>query len=181
MKGLILFSHGMEDNEALGTVSLLRRAKIDIFSASSSNDSIITTSYQQNVFPDFKLENINLNQFDFLVIPGGPYVRHIIDEDKVIQDVIKVFYEQKKLICAICAAPRFLGRLGILDGINFTAYPGSELDAPKGIYHKNQKAMIDQNIITARSAGSVVEFVYEIVKKIKGEDAAKSLISNIIY
>lgn len=181
MKGLIIFSDGMEDSEALSTVALLRRAGISIDSVTSNSNLLVKTGYDQRVIADNLIENIDIKDYQFLVIPGGGYVDKIIDKDIEIKQLITLFNDANKPLAAICAAPRFLGRLGLLDGVDYTAFPGSEEDAPKGRYQANKKALTSGNIITGRSAGAVVEFVYEIVCKIKGEKAAKSLLKNIIY
>ena len=181
MRGLFLYSSGMEDNEALSTMALLRRAKIEVDSASTEKEKTVITSYKQVITADFLLADIDLSKYDFQLIPGGPYVARIIDQDVIIKETIKKFYDAKKLIGAICAAPRFLGRLGILDNLEFTAFPGSEKDAPKGKYLGNQKSVTTDQIITARSAGAVIEFVYALITKIKDEAAAKQLLENIIY
>src|SRR5690606_20466164 len=107
--------------------------------------------------------------------------KRVIDQDTRIKEIIKDFHQEGKLIAAICAGPRFLGRLGLLDGLDFTCFPGSEIDMPKGNYLRLSKVVSTERIITARSAGAVVEFAAEIVKKIQGFVEAKSLIDNILY
>ena len=181
MKGLIIFSNGMEDNEALSTVALLRRAGIQIESATMEKYRMVRTAFGQNVTADWTLSHVDVNEFDFLIIPGGGYVARVIDTDVVIKDTIMKFFEAKKLIGAICAAPQFLGRLGLLDNLEYTAFPGSEKEAPKGHYMGNQKAISTNQIITARSAGAVIDFVYQLVSRIKDEKAAKKLLEQIIY
>jgi 4-methyl-5(b-hydroxyethyl)-thiazole monophosphate biosynthesis len=181
MKGLMIFSNGMEDNEALSTVALLRRAGIQVDSATMEKNRLVQTSYGQNVIADWSLDHVDFNEYDFLLIPGGRYVASVIDKDVKIKETIMKFYEAKKLIGAICAGPRFLGQLGLLDHLQYTAFPGSEKDAPKGLYMANQKAVTTDQIITARSAGAVIDFVYALVSKLKGEQAAKQLLEQIIY
>lgn len=181
MKGLMILSHQMEDIEALGTRALLRRAGIDLETATFEDTLEIKTSFGLNIKADSFAFDLQMNQYDFIVIPGGRYVAQIIDQDVNIKGLLKVFHQEKKLIAAICAGPRFLGQAGLLDGIHYTAYPGSEVDAPKGIYHQDKKVMNDQNIITARGAGVVYEFAFEIVKHLLGENKAQSLLRNIQY
>ncbi len=181
MKGLILFSNGMEDNEALGTIAYLRRSGVSIESVSLEEGIHVLTQYQQTVHADMNYTNVSLDDYDFLVIPGGGYVKRVIDQDIRINSIIKDFHQEGKLIAAICAGPRFLGRLGLLDGLDYTCFPGSEIDMPKGNYLRLSKVVSTHQIITARSAGAVVEFAAEIVKKIQGFVEAKSLIDNILY
>ena len=181
MKGLMILSHQMEDVEALGTRALLRRAGIDLVTATFEDTLDIQTSYGLIVKADGFAFDFHMSDYDFLVIPGGRYVSQIVDQDTYIKPLCQSFHEEKKMIAAICAGPRFLGQAGLLDGVHYTAYPGSEVDAPKGIYHRELKATKDQQIITARGAGAVYEFAFEIVKHLLGEDKAQSLLKNIQY
>ncbi len=181
MKGLMIYSNGMEDSEALSTRALLKRAGIDVITATINKDLKVKTAFDQVVLADLDLKHINALEFDFLIIPGGGYITRVIDEDTWIKKTILDFYNQDKLIGAICAAPRFLGRLGLLDGMDYTAFPGSEKEALNGNYLINQKVVVTPRFITARSAGAIIEFVYSLVSKIKSEKDAKALLENIIY
>lgn len=181
MRGLIIFSNHMEDNEALSTLALLRRAGMDIDAVTHNETLMVKTAFGITVKADYLLSQVDLKTYDFLVVPGGRYVAEIIDDADYMYQLITTFRKANKDIYAICAAPRFLGRLGILDGVAYTAFPGSEKDAIKGDYLGEQKVVVTPKIITARSAGAVVDFVYEIVRKNKGEASAKSLIESIMY
>ncbi|WP_025724401.1 DJ-1/PfpI family protein [Acholeplasma granularum] len=181
MKGLIIFSNGMEDNESLSTLSLLRRAGIIIDSATIEDNLLVKTAFGINVYADKNLHKINSDDYQFLIVPGGGYVSKVIDNDVFIKKTIKAFHDKEKDIYAICAAPRFLGQLNLLNGLDYTAFPGSEKDALNGNYKPQEKVVVTPKIITARSAGSVIEFVYEIVKKNINEQEAKSLIKSIMY
>lgn len=181
MRGVMIFSHNMEDIEALGTRALLRRAGLNITALTFENTLDIKTSYGLMVKADGFANEIDIDQFDFIVIPGGKYVSLVVDQDIHIKALCKSFHKQHKLVAAICAGPRFLGQAGLLNNIHFTAYPGSEADALEGIYHPDMKSMRDKNIITGRSAGSVYEFSFEIIKYFLGEDKLVNLIKNIKY
>jgi protein deglycase len=181
MKGLLVLSHDVEDIEALGTRALLVRAGFEITTTTFQKDLSVTTAFGLQVKCDSHLDDIKLDEFDFLMIPGGKYVRETIDLHDKMQVLAKEFSSHKKLIAAICAGPRFLGRAGLLDDVHYTAFPGSEFDMPKGIYAPNEKALRDGLFITARGAGAVYEFVYEIVKYFYDEDKAKALMESIRF
>ena len=181
MKGLLVLSHHVEDGEALFTLALLRRIGLVVNTMTFQETKDIHTAYGQHVTADFKHTEIDHLDYDFIIIPGGKYVSEMIDQDDHIIKLATSFNDQKKLICAICAGPRFLGRAGILDGVSYTCYPGSEIDMPKGIYLKEQKVVVDGHIITARSAGAVYEFAHAITKKLLGEQKAQQLYASILY
>ncbi len=181
MKGLIVFSTNMEDVEALATRALLVRAGIKMDSMTFETSKEITTAFGQMIKADYIINEIDYDSYDFVVIPGGKYVAEVIDQDINIKALVTQFYQQSKLVAAICAGPRFLGQAGLLDLRNYTAYHGSEIDMPKGNYLPDKKAVSDQNIITARGAGAVYEFTYEIIKYLYDENKAKALLKNILF
>lgn len=181
MKGLIVFSNDMEDVEALATRALLIRAGYKIDSVTFQFTKNIKTAFGLEIKADYLEDEIDSTQYDFLIIPGGKYVALNVDKDKKIKSLAKAFKAQNKEICAICAGPRFLGQAGLLDGVKFTAYTGSEVDMPNGKYMPKKKSVNDQMIITARGAGAVYEFVYEIVSHFSGVDKAKELMHRILY
>jgi len=179
--GLLVLSHNVEDGEALTTRALLIRAGLNVKTITFQETLEVKTSYGLTVIADTFGDLIDSSDYDFLVIPGGRYVSQIVNNDTKIKGLARKFHDDNKLIAAICAGPRFLGQAKILDGYKFTAYPGSETDMPNGYYQPQLKSLRDRNIITARSAGSVVEFAYEIVSYFLGEDEANSLLKNILY
>jgi 4-methyl-5(b-hydroxyethyl)-thiazole monophosphate biosynthesis len=181
MKGLFVFSHDMEDGEALQTRALLMRAGLSIVTITFEKTLDIKTSYGLSVKADHFGHDVHLDHYDFVVVPGGRYVKNVVDQDVHIKELVKYFYQKNKLVAAICAGPRFLGQAGLLHDKKFTAFPGSEKDMPSGNYHKDMKAITDGHIITGRSAGAVYEFSYEIVKYTLGIEAADHLLSSILF
>ncbi len=181
IKGLIVFSNDMEDVEALATRALLIRAGYQIDSITFQDTKKIKTAFGLNIEADFFEEEIDLNDYDLLIIPGGKYVSYTVDEDHDIKDLARTFKAQNKVISAICAGPRFLGQIGLLDDVNFTAYTGSQKDMPKGIYQPDKKMIEDKGIITARGAGAVYEFVYGIISHFSGQKHAEQLLQNVLY
>ncbi len=181
MKGLMILSDYCEDTEALSTRALLKRAQIEIDTVTINPSKTITTGYGLTVLVDYHKDEVDLDDYDFLVVPGGKYVSMIIDQDTYIKSTVKAFEMDQKLVCAICAGPRFLGAMGILKNKHYTIYPGNQSEAFEGVYHPELKAVKDGLVITARGAGATLDFAYEIIQFIKGEEAAKKILQNIAY
>ncbi len=181
MKGLLILSNFVEDMEALGTRDLLKRAGIEIVTATFETSLQIITSYGLHVKADDYAQNITIDGYDFLIIPGGPYVGKIVDQDRDIKELVREFYDQGKLVTAMCAGLRFIGQIGLLDGKHYTAFHGSNKDALKGYYHPEEKVVIDGRIITARGAGVIYDFAYEITKYLLSEEKAKEVQKNMMF
>ncbi|MFP4178202.1 MAG: DJ-1/PfpI family protein [Acholeplasmataceae bacterium] len=180
-KGVLYLNDRVEDGEALMTRALLKRAGFDITTATSGKQLDIRTFFGLQVKADTQLMSIEEKNYDFLVVPGGRYVSETIEHSDDIQALIRAFDQKNKVVAAICAGPRFLGRAGVLDGKKFTAFTGSEQDAPEGIYKPKLKVVSDGNIITARGAGAIYEFVFEIVSALGNRKQAKKLLADILY
>jgi len=179
MNGLLVISHHMEDVESMATKALLTRAGFDITTVTFEDTPTITAHYGTEVTAD--LVGVDaIEPYDFLIIPGGKYVGLTVDTDVHIKALAKKFYHAQKWIAAICAGPRFLLQENLISE-DFTAYPGSEVDAKKGTYQPDQKAVVAFPFITARSAGSVYEFVFAIIKTFQGEAALTAFKNQIKY
>ena len=96
MKGILLLSNYFEDIEGLGTLDLLRRAKLNVDTVSIDDEPYVTTQYNVKIVPDRYLKDIDLNEYSFLIVPGGRAVSftHIKSENK---KVIKHFIKNKPL------------------------------------------------------------------------------------
>lgn len=181
MKGLLILSDHCEDTEALSTRALLKRAQIEVDTVTINPNKQIVTGYGLHVLVDYHKDDIDVDDYDFLIVPGGKYVAQIIDQDTYIKSTVKAFEMNQKLICAICAGPRFLGTMGVLKNKHYTIYPGNQNEAFGGVYHPELKAVTDGLVITARGAGATLDFAYEIIQFIQGEVAAKKILQNIAY
>ena len=178
-KGLILLNNKVEDVEGLATQALLRRAGFQIDSFTLESTKEIKTAYNQKIVVDYLYDEIKDVNYDFLVLPGGGHVFNWLDNINI-DNLVKKYYNNNKLIAAICAAPLFLNKVDLLKNRDFTAFP-DVVDKIKGNYIKDAKVVNDNNIITARSAGVVYDFVYEIIREFSDEMTLNELKKSIVY
>lgn len=181
MKGLILLADYFEDIEALATIDLLRRANIKIDIVSITGNDELTTQSLLKIKAEKKYENIDLNEYEFLIIPGGKAVFNTHLSSKITEICVKHFYERGKLIACICAAPSILGKMGILNQLEYTCYPGCEQNMPKQNYLPNEKVVVRNNIITSKAAGTTFLFASKIIECLKGKEEAEKVLKNIYY
>lgn len=181
MVGLMLLTNNCEDVESVGTKALLERAGIKVVTATFSEDKVVNCTYKTKIIADLNAYQINPDDYEFLIIPGGIYVTRTITADSNILDFVKNFSKKNKLMAAICAAPMYFGELGLLENRNYTMFP--DLYNPKynGEFKRHMKVVRDGNYITGRSVGAVTEFAAEIVKYLLGAEKAKKLLAEIFY
>ena len=159
MKGLILLDNYFEDTEALATIDVLTRGGLEVVKVNMSNNKELTTQCNHKIVVDTFYKDINLKDYDFLVIPGGKAVMNSLINDKRVYEAIDTFDNDKKLIACICAAPSLLRYH--LKGLEYTCFPGFERFI-EGI-NKNSGVVRTNNYITAKSMYYSIEFGLEIV------------------
>ena len=179
MKGLLLLAPYFEDTEALTTLDILRRAALKVDLVSITTLKLITQS-NVIIYADKLIDDINLNDYDFLIIPGGKAVMLTHLKSDITKKVIEHFNYKKQLIACICAAPSILGVMGLLDNEQYTCFPGFETYM-HGTYLENKKVVVSNNYITSKAMGTSFEFGYEIIKYLCGEELAKKTINSCYY
>lgn len=180
MKFACLLSDGFEDMEALATVDLLKRAEIEVDLVSIYNKKTVKGSYGTNVLVDKPMKKVNASDYDGLFIPGGGH-SFAIRNEKSVKDLVMDFYQQKKWLMAICAAPTVFGLLGIMEDRKYISFPGTEKEMLKAKRVNDSKVVRDGLFITARSVGVVYDFVFEIVRTVFNEKAVEKLKKKIIF
>ena len=179
MRLACLLADGFEDVEALATSALLRRAGFEVVFYSVFNKEKVTGAYKTVVTDLLPMKKLEPAMFDALFIPGGR-AAFGLREDETVKEVVDDFNKRNKWMLAICAGPTVFGMMGIMDGLHYVSFPGTQEDMGQAIW-LDKKATSDGRFITGRSAGSVYEFVFEIIKVIQGQDALIKFKENIVY
>ena len=167
--------------EALTVVDMLRRAGIDITTVSISRNLQVESSHGVTVTADCTWVELSADDVEWLVLPGGmPGTKHL-SECKPLVSLLQRHAAANKHIAAICAAPSVLGQAGLLNGYKATCYPGCE-GALKGAEYKEDRVVVDGNIVTSRGVGTAIDFACEIIKLLEGErksaDVRKSILAD---
>lgn len=179
-KVAVFFATGFEEIEALTVVDLLRRAGIDCFMVSVTGDRQVTSSHKVQVTCDQLLEQVNFDELDMIVLPGGMPGTTNLEACVSLMNQVDKFNREKRYISAICAAPGILGHRGMLKGRNACSFPEHEAALEGAIVSKNEVEVSD-HIITARGMGCTIPFGLAIVERFKGKEAAEILKNKVIY
>ena len=170
--------NGFEDIETIEPIDIMRRAGICVKTVGVMG-KYATSSHDITTQADILIDDVNKDDMEMLVLPGGPGHTNL-DESKAVQDLITYALEKDIYIAAICASPSILGKRGILDGKNYTCFPGFEKYAPKGIF-TGEKAVLDGKILTGKGAGAASEFGFKMVEILKGKDISDKLKKEMQY
>ncbi len=164
---LCLLVNGFEEIEAVTPIDLLRRAGVEVTTAALGEKWVIGRSGIR-IEADAFLNDLTVEDFDLLLLPGGPAVQEMRRDPRCAELAIR-FHENGLTIAAICAAPLLLQDAGILAGHKFTAHTSTfdELPAADG-----SRVVVSGNLITARGAGTALDFGLALVSHLAGENAA---------
>lgn len=174
----VFLGTGFEETEAIVPIDLLRRAGIGVISVGLNGQTILG-SHNIPVTADIRIEELDMRDADMIVLPGGLRGVAFIRGCKKAMDIVCRAYTSGKFVAAVCAAPTILASLHITDGRRAVCYPGCESEM--GSTEMVQDACVrDGNVITGASAGCAVPFALELIRALKGEDAAKNVASQIV-
>lgn len=178
-KAYVFLADGFEEVEGLTVVDLLRRAEINVSMVSVSGEKQVKGSHGIVVEADLLYGQANMEEADALILPGGMPGTGNLEAHAPLARALKTANEQKKLVCAICAAPLVLGKNGILQGKKACCYPGFEEDL-LGADVCYEPVAKDGNVITSRGVGTAIAFAGEIITELVGKDIAEKIKEGIL-
>lgn len=179
MKKAILFlADGFEEIEAVSVIDLLRRASIELTIAGVTGPMAVSARGLR-VMADIELSKLTSNDYDAFILPGGPGFVSLQRSKKNI-DMLLEGFNAGKLICAICAAPTILAKMGILDGRNYTVFPSMRSEIKTGT-HKECSTVTDGNVITGNGPGAASEFAFAIVAYLLGQEKSDELRKGTLF
>ncbi len=182
-KVAVFIADGSEEVEAIAPVDLLRRAKVDVDIVSIMPTLEISASRDVKITADKLIDDIDFDEYDLLVLPGGVRGTNNLNACEALKKQIVRFNDQGKGIAAICAAPTVFAGLGILNGKTSTCNPGfwEELRANGANVIEDSKVVVNGNIITSQAMGTSVDFGLALVGFLCGEEEKEALRTNIRF
>lgn len=110
------------------------------------------------------IENLDRNQVDCLLFPGG-YSPDWLRQHKETLDLVRAYHRRGKLVTAICHGPWVLISAGLVKGKRATGYAAVRDDLINaGAEYLDVPAVRDGNVITGRVPDDLPEFCQEIIE-----------------
>ena len=179
-KVCVFLADGFEEIEGLTVVDILRRAGVEVTTVSVTGEQIIHGAHGIDVLSDHLFDEMHYEEQDMLVLPGGMPGTKNLGAHKGLESLLRQFFEEKKYLAAICAAPSVFGAYGFLQGRKATAYPGLE-EALTGAEYVQDDVVISDFIITSRGMGTAIPFALALTELLSGKEKARVLGTSIIY
>ena len=178
-KAIVFFADGFEECEGLLVVDLLRRAGVEVTTASINGSTKIVSSHGITLFSDVIAEDADYESADIVILPGGLKGTENLAASAFVKQKCLEFAGKKK-VAAICAAPSILASLGLLEGKKATVHPNFE-DKMSGAELTHAQVSVDGNITTGQALGAAIPFALELIRQLAGEDKVAKVRKGICF
>ncbi|MDB5051727.1 MAG: hypothetical protein JWO30_4798 [Fibrobacteres bacterium] len=177
---LLILSEGFEEMEAVTPMDLLRRAGMEVISASTGSGLMVKGGRGIRIQADSMLDECLSQRFDMVVLPGGPGVDGLRKDARVL-DLVRRAHGSGVALAAICAAPLVLADAGVVSGHVITSFPAAKEELQSRVKgYSEERVVQDGKVITSRGAGTSEEFALHLITFLAGPIAAQDVRARIV-
>jgi protease I len=169
-KVAMLTEEGFEQVELTSPKEALEAsgATVDVISPKSGKIKAWNeTDWGIEIDVDKQLSDVNPDDYDALVLPGG-----VLNPDKLRQNkdavaFVSAFLDEGKPVAAICHGPQILIETGMISGRTLTSYPSLQTDLKNaGANWVNQEVVVDKGLVTSRTPKDLDAFNQKTIEEI---------------
>ncbi|MDD2638714.1 MAG: DJ-1 family glyoxalase III [Methanothrix sp.] len=186
VKVVVPMAEGFEEIEFVTIVDILRRAEVEVVTACLDERKVpgqeiraVEGSHGIKFVPDAAIDEIDPEEFDAIILPGGFPGFVTLGEDERVLDLIRRMNGAGKHIAAICGAPSVLVKAGIIEGKKATIHPAGRKDLTDDQY-VDDRVVVSGKLITSKAAGTAMEFALRLVGELIGEERMRKLAEEIL-
>lgn len=167
MKVLILTADNFEDSELLVPYYRFKEESIQVEVASLKTGKI-TGKHGYEVEVDTTIDEVNTDNYDLLLLPGGKAPAELRKERSALE-IARRFFAGDKPVAAICHGPQILISAGLLRGRRATCYKAVAAEMKgAGAEYLDRELVVDGNLVTSRQPSDLPVFMKEIMKIVHG-------------
>jgi protease I len=166
MRALIISTDNFEDTELLVPYYRLIEEEIEVDIASIKKGTI-KGKHGYEVKIDKTLKEVNPDDYDILILPGGK-APETIRKDNNALFIAKDFFHKNKPVSAICHGPQTLISAGLLTGRHATCYKTVAKEMKDaGALYEDKEVIVDGNLVTSRQPSDLPAFLKKTIKLLK--------------
>jgi protease I len=166
----VLATHGFEQSELEVPLGKLREAGAEVRVISLEPGEIkgwLGKDWGNPVPVDAVLGDVNAADFDALVLPGGQMNPDLLRVEPEAIAFIKAFWDEGKVVGAICHAPWLLVEAGIAQGLKMTSYNSIKTDVMNaGAEWSDAEVVTDKGLVTSRKPDDLPAFCAKLIEEI---------------
>ena len=172
MKIASLLGQGFEDSEFRIPYDRLKAEgyQVDIIGV-KAGEELKGYKGKEKVKAEKSIDEVNPDDYDALLIPGGQSPDHLRVDRRVV-DFVKKFDESGKLIAAVCHGPQLLIAAHLVKGRTLTAWQTIQDDLQQiGAQVKDQPVVKDRNWVTSRKPDDLEAFSDAMIEELDQADS----------
>lgn len=139
----------------------------------------INSTFGAKLIADITADELNVDDYDALAIPGGFTEYNFYDEaySEPFLNIIRSFHQKGKIIASICTGALPIGKSGILSdkcGTTYNKRNGVRQNALKefGVNVINEPIVEDGNIITSWNPSTALDVAFKLLEKLTSKENA---------
>lgn len=180
-KVLLLLADGFEIYEASVFIDVCGWNLVE----GDSTTKVITCSLRKEInstfgvklVADITVDELNINEYDALAIPGGFAEYHFYEDaySEPFLEIIRSFHQKGKIIASICTGALPIGKSGVLNGKCGTTYnKGNGIRQNTlsgfGVNVLPQPIVEDANIITSWNPSTALDVAFMLLEKLTNKE-----------
>ena len=170
--GMLLFP-GLTQLDLTGPYEVLARMPDTRVTLVALSDAAVKSEFGLTILPDRRVDH--RDTFDVLVVPGGPGVNRILDDDAFL-DCLAAVAARAQWVTAVCTGALLLGAAGLLAGYRATTHWQSlELLPLVGATPVAERVVIDRNRITGGGISAGIDFGLTLAAALHGQEVAERI------
>ena len=171
-KALIITARGFEDIELLYPYYRLIEAGFEVLIAAPERGEV-EGKHGYRVKADLALSEVNPEEFDVLVIPGGRAPERVRLEEGALKTV-RHFFESNKPVAVICHGPQVLISAGVVKGRRLTSWWGVKDDViAAGGQWIDEPVVVDENLVSSRYPADIPLWMREFMRLLESRGLLK--------
>ncbi|MCP0885858.1 DJ-1/PfpI family protein [Ligilactobacillus sp. WILCCON 0076] len=181
----VMIADGCEEVEALTPVDVFRRLNQDVDMVGLESTEVLG-AHNIKLTCD-KILDESLLDYDVVVFPGGGQGAANLRANDKLMGLMQRRAKQGAWNAAMCAAPIAFARYGLLNGANYTCYPGinEEIkDEVEAGSFQEDIVVVDEtaHLITSRGPATALEYAYKIAETlgIQTKDLRKAMLYDFL-
>jgi len=175
---LVLLAPGFEELEAIAVIDILRRAGLEVVSAGTISEPIISAR-NVVILPDKLLDEVKEEVFDLIVLPGGLVGTENLAKDQRVLKILQNQLGSGRRVGAICAAPTILERYDLAHGKTITCHPTCRAAIKKARFSED-RVVGDGLLVTSQGPGTAIEFALKLVELLVGKGKMLDVNSGVL-
>lgn len=117
---------------------------------------------------DETVDNVDAEDFDGLVLPGGVMNPDKLRTNPKAVDFVRKFFKEGKPVAAICHGPWMLVEANVVEGRKVTSWPSLQTDLRNaGAQWVDEEVVVDQGLVTSRKPDDIPAFNDKMVEEFR--------------